>query len=183
MKFNHILTAAALAVGTATAYAAPVQDVRPARTEPMSATEISDRIALKELVDTFSNLADEKRIDEQVLLFTENASVQSLENGKANPPIVGRAALNKAFSGYLAQFHTVYHLNGQQTVSFQSPTHATGISYCDVTLIKNENGKDIAQRRGVRYEDVYVKQDGRWLIESRKSNFMFSQTGESPTAR
>ncbi len=86
MKFNHILTAAALAVGTATAYAAPVQDVRPVRTEPMSATEISDRIALKELVDTFSNLADEKRIDEQVLLFTENASVQSLENGKANPP-------------------------------------------------------------------------------------------------
>lgn len=183
MKFNHILTAAALAVGTATAYAAPVQDVRPAHTEPMSATEISDRIALKELVDTFSNLADEKRIDEQVLLFTENASVQSLENGKANPPIVGRAALNKAFSGYLAQFHTVYHLNGQQTVSFQSPTHATGISYCDVTLIKNENSKDIAQRRGVRYEDVYVKQDGRWLIESRKSNFMFSQISESPTAR
>lgn len=32
-------------------------------------------------------------------------------------------------------------------------------------------------------QDVYVKQDGRWLIESRKSNFMFSQTGESPTAR
>ena len=31
-------------------------------------------------------------------------------------------------------------------------------------------------------QDVYVKQDGRWLIESRKSNFMFSQTGESPTA-
>ena len=146
----------------------------------MSATEISDRIALKELVDTFSNLADEKRIDEQVLLFTENASVQSLENGKANPSIVGRAALNKAFSGYLAQFHTVYHLNGQQTVSFQSPTHATGISYCDVTLIKNENSKNIAQRRGVRYEDVYVKQDGRWLIESRKSNFMFSQTSEAP---
>lgn len=37
MKFNHILTAATLAVGTATAYAAPVQDVRPARSEPMSA--------------------------------------------------------------------------------------------------------------------------------------------------
>ena len=143
--------------------------MRPARSEPMSATEISDRIALKELVDTFSNLADEKRIDEQVLLT----------NGKANPPIVGRDALNKAFSGYLAQFHTVYHLNGQQTVSFQSPTRATGISYCDVTLIKSENGKDIALRRGVRYEDVYVKQNGRWLIESRKSNFMFSQQSEA----
>ena len=41
MEFNSILTAAA------TAYAAPVQDVRPARTEPMSATEISDHVALK----------------------------------------------------------------------------------------------------------------------------------------
>lgn len=71
-------------------------------------------------MDTFSNLADEKRIDEQVLLFTENGSVQSLTNGK-----------------------------------------------------------DIALRRGVRYEDVYVKQNGRWLIESRKSNFMFNQQSEA----
>ena len=180
MNSKKFLIATALV--TTVAGAAPV-DSRPVRSEPMAVGEISDRLALKELVDTFANLADEKRIDEQVLLFTENGSVQSLENGKANPPIVGREALNKAFSSYLAQFHTVYHLNGQQTVTFQNPNHATGISYCDVTLIKSENGQDIAQRRGVRYEDVYVKQDGRWLIESRKSHFMFNQRRPLPAAR
>lgn len=173
MKLKQLLITTAFAFATATIHAATVQDVRSLQAAPLSNAEISDRIALKELVDTFSNLADEKRIDEQVLLFTENGSVQSISNGKANPPIVGRDSLNQVFSRYLAQFHTVYHLNGQQTVAFQSPTHATGISYCDVTLIKTENGKDIALRRGVRYEDVYVKQNGRWLIESRKSNFMF----------
>ncbi|WP_109078283.1 nuclear transport factor 2 family protein [Aggregatibacter kilianii] len=175
---KKILTALFTATLALPTLANNVQDVRPAYHEAISLQEISDRIQLKELVDTFSNLADEKRIDEQVLLFTENASVQSVQNGKANPPLVGRDTLNKAFSGYLAQFHTVYHLNGQQTVRFQSPTQAAGVSYCDVTLIKTENGKDIAERRGVRYDDVYVKQNGRWLIESRKSNFLFSQVSE-----
>ena len=39
----------------------------------MSIQKIADRMALKDLVDTFSNLADTKEIDEQVQLFTEDA--------------------------------------------------------------------------------------------------------------
>ncbi|MBS0590427.1 MAG: nuclear transport factor 2 family protein, partial [Proteobacteria bacterium] len=35
--------------------------------------QLEDRVALKTLVDTFSNLADTKSVDEQVLLFTEDA--------------------------------------------------------------------------------------------------------------
>lgn len=40
--------------------------------------EIEDRIAIKNLVDTFSVLADVKDIKTQVLLFTENATVTQL---------------------------------------------------------------------------------------------------------
>ena len=47
---------------------------------------------------------------------------------------------------------------------------ATGISYCYVTLIGN--GKK--NQRGVRYHDTYVKQNGKWLIKRRESNFMFT---------
>jgi hypothetical protein len=39
---------------------------------------LEDRAALKALVDTFSNLADVKDIDRQVLLFTPDATVDSI---------------------------------------------------------------------------------------------------------
>lgn len=35
-------------------------------------TRIEDKLAIKALVDTFSNLADTKEIDQQVMLFTES---------------------------------------------------------------------------------------------------------------
>ena len=41
------------------------------------ADEVADRMALKELVDTFSNLADVKDVDAQMALFTDNAEVHS----------------------------------------------------------------------------------------------------------
>ena len=43
---------------------------------------IEDRIALKELVDVFSNLADQKETEKQTFLFTENATVETLVNGQ-----------------------------------------------------------------------------------------------------
>ena len=38
---------------------------------------LEDRAALKQLVDTFSNLADDKDIVSQMLLFTEDAIVET----------------------------------------------------------------------------------------------------------
>lgn len=45
----------------------------------MNIQEMADRMALKDLVDTFSNLADTKEIDSQVQLFTEDAEVISYQ--------------------------------------------------------------------------------------------------------
>ena len=81
----------------------------------------------------------------------------------------GKEQIGKAFADYLALFDVVYHLNGQQTVDIDGDT-ATGISYCFVTLIGN--GKK--NQSGVRYHDTYVKQNGKWLIKRRESNFMFT---------
>jgi hypothetical protein len=44
--------------------------------------EIHDRIALKNLVATFSILADQKEIGKQILLFTEDAVSETYVNGK-----------------------------------------------------------------------------------------------------
>ena len=136
----------------------------------------AERQALKDLVDTFSNLADEKRVAEQMPLFTEDAQVTTYIGGKLFADMKGRAEIEKVFSDFLANFHTVYHLNGQHTVTFRSETEAEAINYCAVKLVGEEEGKQVLQDHSVRYQDTYVKQGGQWLISRRIANFMISET-------
>ena len=119
-------------------------------------------------MDTFSNLADVKDVKSQMDLFTDDAEVRS-KAGEHVSVMKGKEQIGKAFADYLALFDVVYHLNGQQTVEIDGDT-AIGISYCFVTLIGNRK----RNQSGVRYHDTYVKQNGKWLIKRRESNFMFT---------
>ncbi|MBD0286104.1 MAG: nuclear transport factor 2 family protein [Flavisolibacter sp.] len=138
---------------------------------------IEDRIALKNLVDTFSVLADVKDVDKQVLLFTENASVVSMRNGQEGNALTGRKQIGDAFAAFLKNFDVVYHINGQQTLTLNGDK-AKGVSYCLVTLIGTDNGKRMKTTMGVYYHDDYVKQNGRWLITKRQSNFTWTDRRE-----
>ena len=140
---------------------------------------LEDQAALKRLVDTFSNLADIKDIETQVLLFTEDATVESWSGGQRGSSFTGRAALAEAFGGFLAQFSTVYHINGQQTVEIEGDA-AIGTAYCLVVLVREEDGKVIRRTSGVRYDDRYVRQDGTWLISGRTSHFEWTEITEGP---
>ena len=142
----------------------------------MNTNQLIERQALKDLVDTFSNLADEKRVAEQMPLFTPDAQVNTYIGGKLFAEAKGREEIEQVFSSFLAQFHSVYHLNGQHTVTFRSETEAEAINYCAVKLVGEQDGKQVLQDHSVRYQDTYVKQDGQWLISQRIANFMISET-------
>ena len=139
-------------------------------------SHIEDVLALKKLVDTFSNLADVKDTKSQMDLFTEDAEVIS-KTANQTFHTKGKKEIEKSFADYLALFDIVYHLNGQQTVDINSD-QATGTSYCFVTLI----GKGKMNQSGVRYNDTYVKQNGKWLIKKRESNFTFTSVNPYNTA-
>lgn len=143
--------------------------------------QLEDRAALKTLVDTFSNLADTKSVDEQLLLFIEDASVDSWSDGQQVSSLKGRKQIGEAFSAYLAQFDTVFHMNGQQTVEVRGD-RATGVSYCLVVLIGKDGDKRFRNTAGVVYHDEYVRRDGRWLIARRVSNFTWRGRDEVPAA-
>ncbi|WP_210384801.1 nuclear transport factor 2 family protein [Rhizobium sp. PEPV16] len=138
---------------------------------------LEDGAALKTLVDTFSNLADTKDVTAQLLLFTEDATVSSVSSGQPGSSFKGRKEIGDAFAGYLANFETVYHINGQQTVELNGDT-ATGTAYCLVVLIADEAGKKIKNTSGVTYHDEYVRRDGKWLIAKRTSNFAWRDRQE-----
>ena len=135
-----------------------------------------EKQALKELVDTFSNLADEKKVAEQMPLFTEDAQVNTYIGGKLVFAMQGRAEIENVFSTFLTPFHTVYHLNGQFTVTDLQADSAQAITYCQVHLVEKKDGQNLMHSHSVRYQDRYVKQDGQWLIAHRVANFMISDT-------
>lgn len=143
--------------------------------------QLEDRAALKDLVDVFSNLADQKDVQAQLPLFTEDATVESFMGGQLVSSLKGREQIGQGFSGYLALFDAVYHQNGQQTVEIQGDT-AKGVSYCLVVLIGKENGKTYKNTSGVIYNDEYVRQGEKWLIAKRVSNFAWQQREELPQA-
>jgi hypothetical protein len=135
---------------------------------------IEDQLALKNLVDTFSVLADKKETQAQTLLFTEDATVESYMNGQLVSALKGRQQIGDAFAAYLSLFSTVYHHNGQQTVTITGD-HASGISYCYVTLIGDDKGQKVNNVSGVIYHDEYVRVSGKWLIAKRTSNFAWQE--------
>lgn len=136
------------------------------------------KMELKELVDTFSILADEKDVATQAKLFTEDAALISYSGDQKLSEQHGRAEIEASCGAFLALFDTVYHMNGQQVVTVDGDT-AKGKAYCQVTLIgKNEEGKRIQNIQGVWYEDEYVKQDGKWLIANRTSHFTWADAKE-----
>jgi len=149
-----------------------------AQTETSSDLRIQDRIAIKNVVDTFSILADQKETNKQTFLFTEDGVVESKVNGQSGMALKGRKQIGDAFASYLSLFDVVYHINGQQTISFSNDSHAKAISYCLVVLIGNENGKKIKTTMGVYYNDDFVKQNNKWLIEKRLSNFVWQERTE-----
>ena len=75
----------------------------------MSTQIIEDQLALKELVDTFSNLADTKDTKAQMDLFTDDAEVISKVDGKTFAS-KGKKYIEKSFADYLKLFDVVYHL-------------------------------------------------------------------------
>lgn len=169
---KRIMTAIALAACVLMANAQNIDNV--ASVSEMEKT-LADRMALKELVDVFSCLADTKEVDKQVLLFTEDATVDSYRGDKLISSITGRKDLAQRFGDFLARFETVYHINGQQVVDI-SGDRATGTAYCQVVLVSNDNGKQTMLTQGVRYDDEYVKRDGRWLIAHRTFHFVWSDS-------
>ena len=144
----------------------------------MNLQQIQDRLALKDLVDTFSNLADEKKVAEQMPLFTQDAVVNTYIGGKLVFEMHGVAEIEQVFTTFLTPFHSVYHLNGQHTVTFIDENNATAFNYCAVKLVETKEGKEILHDHSVRYADTYVKQEGKWRIAKRIANFMISESRE-----
>lgn len=141
--------------------------------------EMEDRIAIKNLVDTFSILSDVKDAEAQSLLFTEDAVVQTYRGDDLALELKGRKQIAEVFGNFLHSQEAMYHLNGQQTLTLHGDT-AKGVAYCQATYVGMVEGKRMITMNGVYYHDTYVQdENGKWLISNRKSRFEWTDRRES----
>lgn len=138
---------------------------------------MEDQAAIKRVVDTFSNLADVKDIATQMLLFTQDATVETYFGDTLFAAMHGREEIGKTFSSFIANFEIMYHMNGQLTIDIDGD-RATSNHYCLVFLIYGADGKKFKNTNGVTYQDEYVRRDGKWLIAKRVSRFAWRDVGE-----
>jgi hypothetical protein len=143
----------------------------------MNTKELEDRTLLKELVDKVSLLGDKKDFKGQVQQFSEDALSETFLGGVSILKLKGRKQMEEAFSNFLKDFDTIYHFNGQQVVTIDGD-NASGTCYCLATLIGSENGKKMKTTIGVIYQDDYVREGSRWLIDQRIGNFEWQEKVE-----
>lgn len=103
--------------------------------------ELENRMAIRELIDNFSILADRKDIQKQMKLLTVSASIEAFKDGRLISKLVGQKEIGEKFEDFLKSIDTAYHFNGQNTVVV-SGDKAAGILYCKSNLITTEKGKE-----------------------------------------
>lgn len=109
-------------------------------------------------------------------LFTEDGHIITYIGGELFADLKNRAEIVDVFTDFLANFKRVYHLNGQLTIHSLSDSRAEGINYCHVVLTEEKDGKEMVHNHYVCYNDTYVKEEGKWLIQRRIANFMISDS-------
>jgi hypothetical protein len=141
----------------------------------MSLEILQAKLELRELVDTYSHLTDEKKISEQMLLFTPDAQYKVYVGGQLVSDVSGTKQLEKDFMGHASFVKRYFSINGQHVVKVGGDT-ATGVSYSQMKMVRDVDGKEVITDYSVKYEDEYVRQNGNWLIKARTCHFVIMDT-------
>lgn len=126
---------------------------------------------LRNLIDAYAYLGDDRKISEQMQLFTKDATYRVYMNGVVVAETKGTDVIEKEFKGHAAQVKTYFTLNGQHTVTIDGDS-ATGVSFTLIKMIRENEGADIITDYSVKYEDTYVREAGKWLIKERIGHFI-----------
>jgi SnoaL-like domain len=147
--------------------------------------EAADRLALRELFDTYAHCADRRDAEGQKALFTDDTVFAVYMDGGGSEPtyvLHGREALTPVFDD-LNRYEVTTHFNGQSTVILDGD-RATGESYTIAHHLFTEDGTRKIMIASLRYLDVFTKLDGAWYFAERKLILDWSETRSvtAPTA-
>lgn len=130
---------------------------------------------LRNLIDDYAYLSDEKKISQVMDLFTPDVTYKVYMGGALVADVSGRENMEKDFNGHASLVKTYFTLNGQHTVKIDGGT-ATGVSFTQIKMIREVEGKDVLTDYSVKYDDIYVLQNDKWLIKDRIGYFLIIES-------
>lgn len=126
---------------------------------------------LRDLIDAYACLGDEKKIPEVMALFTPDAVYKVFMGDFLAANTSGTENLERDFTAHASLVKTYFTMNGQHTVKIDGDT-ATGISFSQIKMIRAHEGKNVLTDYSVKYDDQYVYQNEKWLIKERTGYFI-----------
>jgi hypothetical protein len=131
--------------------------------------ELADRLAIRELIDSYAHCADRRDVEGQMSLFTTDTEFLVYSSSRDAAPtqvIHGREELRPLFET-LRTYEATTHFNGQSTVSWAQDS-ATGVTYCLAHHIKAAGAGKSLMVASIRYLDCFVRLNRLWYFRQRK---------------
>ena len=136
----------------------------------ISSTEAADRLAIRELIESYAHCADRRDAEGQMSLFTADTNFVVYMNAKDPTPsqqLHSREALAPMFAE-LNKYDATTHFVGQSTIFTLTDDRGTGEAYCLAHHVTVDGGKRRLMLASLRYLDTFVKMDGAWLFAERR---------------
>jgi ketosteroid isomerase-like protein len=135
----------------------------------ISSAEAADRLAIRELIESYAHCADRRDAKGQMSLFTPDAHFvvyMDAKNPMASQELHSREALAPVFAD-LNKYDATTHFVGQSTIFTLTGDQATSEAYCLAHHVTVDNGKRRLMLASLRYLDTTVKIDGAWRFAER----------------
>ena len=136
----------------------------------ISPGEAADRLAIRELVETYAHCADRRDAKGQMSLFTADTHFVVYMNAKDPTPsqeLHSRESLAPVFDE-LNKYAATMHFVGQSTILTLMGDRATGEAYTLAHHLTVDGPKRRLMIAALRYADAFVKKDGAWLFAERR---------------
>jgi hypothetical protein len=136
----------------------------------ISPEEVADRLAIRELIESYARCADRRDAKGQMSLFTPDTHFVVFMNAKDPAPsqeLHSREALAPVFAD-LNRYAATMHLLGQTTIRSLTRDRGTGETYCMPHHLTIDGQTRRLMIAALRYSDTFVKMEGAWLFEERR---------------
>src|SRR5579864_7890268 len=124
----------------------------------ISPAEAADRLAIRELVESYAHCADRRDAEGQMSLFSADTHFVVYMNAKDPKPsqdLHSREALAPVFAD-LNQYIATMHFVGQSTILTLTGDRATGEAYTLAHHLKVDGAKRSLMIAALRYMDTFV---------------------------
>lgn len=130
----------------------------------------SDYESLRELGARYARCVDQREFDKLPQIMAPSVSIHVFMDPKASTPTYrmnGIPEIQQAFQ-ILRRYESTFHFIGQQLILELTAEQARGETYCVAHHFHRKDGKDHAFLMYIRYQDLFLRSDGRWKFAERR---------------